>query len=256
MTDIILTGACGRMGKVVSALCAESTDLRIVAGVDINSASGSLGFPYPVYEKLDDFEGDADVIVDFSHHSAIYAIAKYATEKKVALVAATTGYNEEELAILKCLSEKVPVFYSRNMSLGINLLIELTKKATAVLGKKFDIEIVERHHNKKLDAPSGTALMLADAAAETMGSEPEYVYDRQSVRRSRSDNEIGIHSVRGGSIVGDHEVAFCGQDEVISLSHSAYSRNVFAEGAVSAAAFIKGKPAGMYDMSDLISSAL
>ena len=255
MTNIILTGACGRMGKVIGALCAGNDEYRIVAGVDINAASGSLGFPYPVYEKLDDFEGEADVIIDFSHHSAIHAIAEYATKNNVALVAATTGYNEEELAVLKGISEKVPVFYSRNMSLGINL-IELTKKATAVLGKKFDIEIVERHHNKKLDAPSGTALMLADAAAETMGTDPEYVYDRQSVRRARSDNEIGIHSVRGGSIVGDHEVAFCGQDEVISLSHSAYSRDVFAEGALSAAAFVSGKPAGMYDMSGLISSVL
>lgn len=256
MTNVILTGACGRMGRAVSALCTESDCIRVVAGVDINAASGSLGFPYPVYEKLDDFEGEADVIIDFSHHTAIYAIAKYAEAKKVALVAATTGYNEEELAVLKGLSEKVPVFYSRNMSLGINLLIELTKKATAVLGKKFDVEIIERHHNKKLDAPSGTALMLADAAAETMGSSPEYVYDRQSVRRARSDNEIGIHSVRGGSIVGDHEVAFCGQDEVVSLSHSAYSRDVFAQGAVSAASFIKDKAPGLYDMSNLIATVI
>lgn len=256
MINILLSGACGRMGKAVAEACAASGNLRVVAGIDISALSCAAASAFPLFEKPSDFTGSADVIIDFSHHTALPALLDYAVKNKIPVIAATTGHDADELNKMNEASKIIPIFYSRNMSLGINLLIELTKKAAAVLGKKYDIEIIERHHNKKLDAPSGTALMIADAASEVLGTDPEYVYDRHSERRARSDNEIGIHSVRGGTIVGDHEVAFCGQDEVISLSHSAYSRSVFADGAVAAAQYIIGKPAGIYNMSDLISETV
>ena len=256
MLNLLLSGACGRMGHAISEACRDSETRRIVAGVDSNAAAGALGNPYPVYEKITDFEGKADCIIDFSHHSALPALLSYAVSHQTPLVVATTGHTEEELAQMHEASKHIPVFYSRNMSLGVNLLIELTKKATAVLKDSFDIEIVERHHNQKLDAPSGTALMIADAAAELFDEKPEYVYDRHSERRVRSKNEIGIHSVRGGTIVGEHEISFCGENEVITLSHSAYSRTVFASGALAAASFLAGKTAGLYDMSAMIAETI
>ena len=237
------------MGEAVARLAADSSDVRIVAGVDVNTSAQFSDFP--VYQSIFDFVGKADVIVDFSHHTTLPSLAKYAVETSTPLVVCTTGHTDEELEIIQTSAEKVAVFHSGNMSIGINLLMELCKKASETLGIAFDVEIVEKHHNKKLDAPSGTALMLADSIKQTRNA-TEYVYDRHSIRRQRSAEEIGIHSVRGGTIVGEHEVIFAGNNEMITISHSAMSREIFASGALRAATFISGKPAGMYNMSNVI----
>jgi len=253
MIDILLSGCFGRMGRAISDASSENEKCRIVAGVDVNLAGGGLGCEYPVYENIADAAPDFDVIVDFSHHSALLGLLDYAVANRKAIVVATTGHTDDEIEAMKKASRSIPVFYSGNMSLGINLLVSLAKKAAAVLGSDFDVEIIEKHHNKKLDAPSGTALMIANAVSEALPYDAEYVYDRHSERRERSKNEIGIHSVRGGTIVGEHEVIFAGANEVITLSHSASSRGVFAGGALAAAGFIVGKPAGMYNMDDVVS---
>lgn len=251
MLNIMLCGCGGRMGAALTA-AAEAAGDRIVAGVDLNPAVAS---PYPVYTSPEEFSGHADVIVDFSHHSALSGLLSYAMASSTPLIVCTTGHTEEELAEMKAAAATVPVFFSRNMSLGINLLMALCRKAAATLGADFDVEIIEKHHNKKLDAPSGTALMLADCIkeADTAVDHP-YVYERQSVRRQRARGEIGISAVRGGTIVGEHDVLFCGKDEVITLSHSASSREVFATGALRAAHFIIGKPAGLYNMDDVVNA--
>ena len=249
MLNIMLCGCGGRMGAAVIAAAKEAGD-RIVAGVDINPAADS---PFPIFTTPDEFVGKADVIIDFSHHSALPGLLAYAERTGTPLVVSTTGHTEEELAEMKAASAKVPVFFSRNMSLGINLLISLCRRAAATLGADFDIEIIEKHHNKKLDAPSGTALMIADALCED-GDDHPYVYDRHTERRRRVRGEIGLHAIRGGTIVGEHEVLFCGKDEVITLSHSAASREVFATGALRAARFMAGKPAGFYNMDDVVNS--
>ena len=255
---LIITGACGRMGKAVAEAAAKS-GATVAAGVDINAASVPLSSKYPIYEKLSDFTGNADVLVDFSHHTALEGILHFALERRLPAVIATTGQTDAELALLRQAASVIPIFYSRNMSLGVNLLIELVKTAAAAFGADYNIEIVEEHHMHKLDAPSGTALMLADAAsaglkkAEGSGFKTEIVTERASRHSERGEHEIGIHSVRGGNIVGEHEVIFAGQNEVIRLSHSASSREVFADGAMRAAAYIIGKPAGVYDMHDLVS---
>ena len=215
--------------------------------MDINPAADS---PFPIFTSPEEFQGKVDVIVDFSHHSALPGLLDYAMATNTPLVVCTTGHTEEETAAMKAAAERVAVFFSRNMSLGINLLISLCRRAAATLGADFDIEIIEKHHNKKLDAPSGTALMIADAISE--GEEHPYVYDRHAERRARERGEIGLHAVRGGTIVGEHEVLFCGKDEVITLSHSAASREVFATGAIRAARFMKGKSAGFYNMDDVL----
>ena len=247
MLNVMLCGCGGRMGAAV-ATAAEMAGDRIVAGVDINPAAAS---PYPVYHNPCEFAGRADVMIDFSHHSALPALLEYALKTGTPLVVATTGHTDEEMALMREAATKVPVFFSRNMSLGINLLIALCRRAAATLGEEFDIEIIEKHHNKKLDAPSGTALMIADALAEK-GDHP-YVYDRHAERRARARGEIGLHAVRGGTIVGEHEVMFCGKDEIVTLSHSAASREVFATGALRAAHFLVGKGAGFYNMDDVVS---
>ena len=248
MLNIMLCGCGGRMGAAVIAAAKEAGD-RIVAGVDVNPTADS---PFPVFATPDEFSGKADVIVDFSHHSALPGLLEYATRTGTPLVVCTTGHTEEETAAMRAASEKVAVFFSRNMSLGINLLIALCRRAAATLGTDFDVEIIEKHHNKKLDAPSGTALMIADAISE--GEEHPYVYDRHAERRQRAKGEIGLHAVRGGTIVGEHEVLFCGKDEVITLSHSAASREVFATGALRAARFIVNKTVGFYSMDDVVGS--
>lgn len=239
------------MGRAVTAAVSESKTLRIVAGVDVNASSLGTTCSFPVYDSISDFPDKADVIVDFSHHSALVSLCEYATAHATPLVIATTGHTDEEMEIMKKTSETVPIFFSRNMSIGINLLIDLSRRAAKTLGLDFDVEIIEKHHNKKLDAPSGTALMIAEELAEQR-EENEFVYDRHSVRRPRKDSEIGIHSVRGGTIVGEHEVIFAGNNEIITLSHTATSREIFANGAIKAAQFIAGRPAGIYDMSDVI----
>lgn len=254
MTNILLTGCSGRMGNAVAKSVSENENCTIVAGVDVMGSKNNTDFP--VFVSPDDFGGKCDVIVDFSFHTATEGLLNYAIKNNLPIVIATTGHTEEETECIKNASKYIPVFYSRNMSLGINLLIALAKKTCQSLGESFDIEIIEKHHNQKLDAPSGTALMIADAIKETREIESEYVYNRQPVKQKRQKKEIGLHAVRGGTIVGEHEVMFAGKDEIITLSHSASSRDVFAEGAVRAAQFLKGKNAGMYDMNDIVNSII
>lgn len=248
MTNLILSGCGGRMGEAVSRLVSDRSDVKIVAGVDINVSAVK---EFPVYSSIEEFSGKADVIVDFSHHSALPTLLEYAIKTSTPLVVCTTGHSEEELELMKKASEKVAVFFSGNMSIGINLLMELCRQAAKALGQSFDVEIIEKHHNKKLDAPSGTALMIADALSSER-DKTEYVYDRHTERRLRDPAEIGIHSVRGGTIVGEHEVIFAGNNELITISHSAASREIFAEGAVRAAVYMCGKTKGSFDMSDVI----
>ncbi len=249
MTKIILNGCNGKMGQVITRLVSEDKDCEIVAGFDINDF---LPNPYPVFTNMDEFKGEADVIVDFSHPSVLEKLLEFAKVRNIAVIICTTGLSAQQKEHLKEISKDIPVFFSANMSLGINLLTALAKKAAVLLEGNFDIEIVERHHNQKIDAPSGTALAIADAISDVLSEPSEYVYDRHSVRRKRRKSEIGLHAVRGGTIVGDHEIIFAGNDEVIELKHSAASKEVFAVGAVKAAKFVSAKPAGMYDMNDLI----
>jgi 4-hydroxy-tetrahydrodipicolinate reductase len=237
------------MGKAITA--AAQNEYDIIAGVDINASALGTTCSFPVYESIFDFSGKADAIVDFSHHSALPALLDYAKKTKTPLVIATTGHTEQELELMKEASKEVAVFFSGNFSIGINLIMSLAKQAAKTLGLDFDVEIIEKHHNKKLDAPSGTALMLANSIAEER-EETELVYDRHSVRRARDPKEIGIHSVRGGTIVGEHEVIFAGTNEIVTVSHSAASREIFATGALRAAAYVSGKGAGLYNMTDLI----
>lgn len=249
MVNILLSGANGHMGRVIASVAEGREDCTIAAGIDINTAAYG-GFP--IFKSPQECSVQGDVIIDFSHPAALDGLLRYAKETKTPLVVATTGYTPEQIAQIKAAADEIPVFFTFNMSLGINLLVELAKKATQVLGGQFDIEIIEKHHNQKIDAPSGTAIMLADAINEAAGNQYEYKYDRHSERKKRDKTEIGMHAVRGGTIVGEHEVIFAGRDEVITLSHSARSKEVFAVGSVNAAVFLKGKPAGLYDMSKLI----
>ena len=249
MTNIILCGCGGRMGKAITA--AAKKDCTIVAGVDINASALSAACDFPIYEKISDFPDKADVIIDFSHHSAIHSLIEYAKQTKTPIVIATTGHTEEELALIEESAKEIAIFRSGNFSLGINLLITLVKQAAKTLGADFDVEIVEKHHNKKLDAPSGTAIMIADAIASER-EESEYVYDRHSVRKAREAKEIGIHSVRGGTIVGEHEAIFAGENEIVTISHSAASREIFATGALRAAVYLAKKSSGTFNMTDMI----
>lgn len=254
MIKLAISGCNGHMGRVVESICAADPGLSIVAGFDI---LGSGNHDFKVYSTPDKFLGEADVVIDFSSPAALSALLGFAGTRHTALVLATTGYSEAQLAAIDECAKVVPIFRSGNMSLGINLLMELVKRAASVLGNGYDVEIVEKHHHRKVDAPSGTALMLAEAAAEGLPYAPEYIYERQSVRKPREAKEIGISSVRGGTIVGDHEVLFAGRDEVIELKHSAQSREVFASGAVRAAKFLaEVKAPGLYSMSDLVKSIL
>lgn len=248
MIKVLLSGAAGRMGSFVADCIKSRDDMEIIAGVD--AVQNILSFPvYPDFSRV---TVKPDVIIDFSNVSVLGGLLEYATKNNVPAVIATTGYNDEQIGLIKEASKKIPIFFSFNMSLGINLLCSLAKKAAAILGDEFDIEIVEKHHNKKLDAPSGTAIMLANAVNDELGGSYLYEYDRHSKRAARPKNEIGIHSVRGGTIVGEHDVIFAGRDEVITLSHHAASREVFATGAVKAAAFLADKAAGLYDMGDVV----
>lgn len=250
MTNLILCGCNGKMGAAVQNFVNQREDCSIVAGVDISSNSNSS---FPVYRSLSDVKETAQVVVDFSHPAALSSILEYCrSHKGVAAVLCTTGYSAEQTKEIQEAAKELPLFYSRNMSLGVNLLIELAKKAEAVLGDAFDVEIVEMHHNQKIDAPSGTALMIADAINQVRDNSMNYVYDRHSQRKKREKKEIGLHSVRGGTIVGEHQVIFAGQSEVITLSHSAQSKELFAAGAVNAAVYMAGKAPGLYDMSHLI----
>ncbi len=254
MLKVLISGCNGHMGRVVAQVCREASDVEITAGFDLLGAENE---EFPVFSSPAEFPGRADVLIDFSSPAALPGLLDFGMARRIPLVLATTGYSEEQLAAVDTAALTVPIFRSGNMSLGVNVLTALVEKAAAALGEGFDVEIVERHHNRKVDAPSGTALMLAQAAAEGLPYSPEYVYDRQSVRRPRDKREIGISSVRGGNIVGDHEVIFAGRDEVIELKHSAMSREVFASGALRAARFLPrvGVP-GLYSMKDLVSQII
>lgn len=251
MTRIVITGACGKMGRVINDIVNTRDDCEITAGIDI---AGEQYADFPVYKKLFDLPEKPDVIIDFSHPSLLDELLDYCKINNVPVVIATTGYTDEQIKQIKTAAGQIPVFFTFNMSLGINLLVDLAKRATKVLGDQFDIEIVEKHHNQKLDAPSGTALALADSMKEVLDDDYFYRYDRSQLRQKRDPKEIGISAVRGGTIVGEHEVIFAGEDEVIEFKHTAHSKAVFAKGAVEAAKFLAGKPAGMYDMRDVIAA--
>ncbi len=249
MTDIILNGCCGKMGHVIQSIVDGRDDCRIVAGVDIRD-TGDCDFP--VYASILDVNEKADAVIDFSNPALLDSMLEYGKNTKTPLIIATTGFDSCQKKQIETASEQCPIFFTYNYSLGVNLLASLAKKAVNVLGADFDIEIIEKHHNQKIDAPSGTALMLADAINEELDNKMKYEYDRHSKREKRTKNEIGIHAVRGGTIVGEHEIMFAGRDEIITLSHSARSKEIFAVGAVNAAVFMNGKNAGMYQMSDLL----
>lgn len=249
MTKIILSGANGHMGRVIARLIAARGDCTVVAGID---PAPGMHDGFHVFSSAADCTVPADVIIDFSHPAALDPLLEMALGRNLPVVVCTTGLSAGQIEKIREAAETIPVFHSANMSLGVNLMLELCKTAARVLGGDFDIEIVEKHHNQKIDAPSGTALMLADGISTVLDSAPQYVYDRHSARKKRQKNEIGLHAVRGGTIIGDHDVLFAGLDEVLTISHSAASKEVFATGSVSAALFMKGKPAGLYTMADLI----
>ena len=250
MVKAIMHGCNGHMGRVITDIIKNTEGIELVAGIDKYT---KVPNDYPVFESISACDVDADVIIDFSNAAAADELLDYCVEKQVPVVLCTTGLSEEQLARVKEVSEKIAVLKSANMSMGINLLLKLLKDAAKVLAPAgYDMELVEKHHNQKLDAPSGTALALADSMNEALGNEYEYVYDRSQVRKKRDAKEIGISAVRAGTIVGEHEVIFAGTDEVIEFKHTAYSRSVFAKGAVEAAKFLAEQKHGMYDMGDVI----
>ena len=250
MTRIIMHGCNGKMGQVISRLLENDANAEIVAGIDQNTTQN---FNYPVFSSLDTCSIPADVIIDFSIAAAVEGLLTSAKLKSLPVVVCTTGLSAEQIQLVKTSAKDNAILFSANMSLGINLLISLVQKATQVLtNANFDIEIIEKHHNQKIDAPSGTALYIADSINQVLNQEYNYTYDRSSERVKRPKKEIGIHAVRGGSIVGEHQVIYAGEDEVIEINHIATSKNVFAVGAINAAKFLAGKPVGLYDMSDVI----
>ena len=250
MVKMIMHGCNGKMGQVITKIVKEDANAEIVAGID-----KYMGIPndYPVFESIDQCDVEADVVIDFSNAAAVDGLLDYCEEKQVPVVLCTTGLSEVQLKKVQEVSKKVAVLKSANMSLGVNMLLKLLQDATKILAPAgFDIEIVEKHHNQKVDAPSGTALALADSINDAMDNEYTYIYDRSQVRQKRDKKEIGISAVRGGTIVGEHEVIYAGEDEVIEFKHTAHSKAVFAKGAVEAGKFLKGKSAGLYDMKDVI----
>ena len=250
MVKIIMHGCNGHMGQVISGIVEKDPDAEIVAGIDIADQGKNS---YPVFTDIDTCQVEADAIIDFSSAKATDKLLEYSAARQIPVVLCSTGLSEEQLAKVEETSKKVAVLKSANMSLGINTLLKLVQDAAKVLATAgFDMEIVEKHHRLKVDAPSGTALALADSINEAMDNKYHYVYDRSQKREKRDDKEIGISAVRGGTIVGEHEIIFAGQDEVIEFKHTAYSKAIFGKGAVEAAKFLAGKPAGKYDMSDVI----
>lgn len=249
MTNIAICGANGKMGHTIYSCIKERSDCAVVGGIDIFTEQYA---DFPIVDNPEKLPVKPDVIIDYSNPASLDSILEYCLATGTPAVLATTGYSDAQIAKIRSASEQIAVFFTFNMSLGINLLVQLAKKAASVLGDRFDIEIIEKHHNQKIDAPSGTAIMLANAINETLDNTKHYVYDRHSSRKKRDKNEIGMHAVRGGTIVGEHDIIFAGHDEVITLSHSAASKSVFAEGSINAAIFLKDKPAGLYDMAQLV----
>ena len=246
MLRIIINGYSGSMGKVLTKCANEDSELEIVCG----ASKDDLDVPFKTYHKMSDVEELADVIIDFSHHSTIDDTLSYAIKTKTPIVIATTGFNDEELTKIKKASNIIPIFHSSNMSLGVNVLVKLVKEAAKSLNG-FDIEIIEKHHNKKLDAPSGTAVMIANGVKEVL-PDSEYIYGRHGRSDKRSSNEIGIHAIRGGTIVGEHTTIFAGHDEVVEIKHSAQSKDIFAKGAIAAAKFLVKQEAGYYNMNNML----
>ena len=246
MLKIIINGYSGSMGKVLTKCANEDSELEIVCG----ASKDDLDVPFKTYQKMSDVEELADVMIDFSHHSTIDDTLSYAIKTKTPIVIATTGFNDEELTKIKKASNIVPIFHSSNMSLGVNVLVKLVKEAAKSLNG-FDIEIIEKHHNKKLDAPSGTAVMIANGVKEVL-PDSEYIYGRHGRSDKRSSNEIGIHAIRGGTIVGEHTTIFAGHDEVVEIKHSAQSKDIFAKGAIAAAKFLVKQEAGYYNMNNML----
>lgn len=249
MTNIAICGANGKMGKTIYNCIKERENCQVVAGIDLWTEQYA---DFPIVVTPSELPVKPDVIIDFSNPASLDGLLEYCLTTGTPIVVASTGYSDEQIQKIKSAAQQIPVFFTFNMSLGINLLVELAKKAASVLGDQFDVEIVEKHHNQKIDAPSGTAIMLANAINETLDNSKHYVYDRHSRRQKREKSEIGMHAIRGGTIVGEHDVIFAGHDEVITLSHSAASKTVFAEGSINAAVFLKDKPAGLYNMGMLI----
>lgn len=247
MIKALICGICGKMGGVLSELIESDSEITAVCGVDLHEKSELV----PIYASFNEVQEDVDVIIDFSSPAVLKEELDWAVKHKIPVVLATTGYGEDHLKLIESATEKIAVFKTGNFSLGINLLVKLVKKAAEALGENFDIEIIEKHHNKKVDAPSGTALMLAESANSAFDGQKNYLNGREGIVGKRG-NEIGIHAVRGGTIVGEHEVVFAGEDEIITLSHSARSKRVFAAGAIKAAKWICGKPAGKYDMTNVL----
>ena len=248
MIKVLLCGACGKMGGNVLSLLANDSEATVVCGVDLYPKEIGI----PVYTSFENVQEDVDVIIDFSSPVDIEKRLEFAKMKGAGIVLASTGFTSDDLALIQKYESEVAIFRTANLSLGINLMQALVKAAAQVLGENFDVEIIEKHHNLKKDAPSGTALMLADSVNEAFGGEKEFVYGREGIVGARTKKEVGIHAVRGGTIVGEHEVIFAGEDEVITISHSASSKRVFAVGAIRAAKWLKGKPAGRYEMKDLL----
>lgn len=250
MTNVIMHGCNGKMGRMIAGLIQEDEEITLVAGVDAFDEGKN---PFPVFKNVKECDVKADVIIDFSAAPAVDALLEYCVEKQLPCVLCTTGLSGEQLSKVEEASKKVAILKSANMSLGINMLLKILKEAAAILAPAgFDIEIVEKHHKLKVDAPSGTALALGDSVNEVLNNEYEYVFDRSARREKRPQKEIGFSAVRGGTIVGEHDVIFAGADEVVTFSHTAYSKAVFGKGAIQAAKFLKGKPAGLYDMGDVI----
>lgn len=252
MTKVIMHGCNGKMGQTISGLIAADEEIEIVAGVDAYDEGKN---PYPVFSTIAECDVEAEAIIDFSAAPAVDGLLAYCVERQVPCVLCTTGLSQDQLTAVQEAAKKVAILKSANMSLGINMLLKLLQEATNILAPAgFDIEIVEKHHNLKVDAPSGTALALADSINDALDDPYRYVYDRSQVREKRTQKEIGISAVRGGTIVGDHDVIFAGADEVVTFSHRAYSKAVFGKGAIQAAKFLAGQPSGMYDMSDVINA--
>jgi len=251
MIRMLLNGCNGKMGKVISEMAKESTTISIVAGVDRNSSN----LTYPCYDSILECDIDIDVILDFSRPDALDDLCNYSKEKNVPIVFCTTGYSPEQLSKINSLSSEIPVFHSANMSIGINIVNNILKSISNMLYKDFDIEIIEKHHNQKVDAPSGTALLLANTIKDSIGDETVFVKGRDGLSK-RQPNEIGIHAIRGGNIVGDHEVIFAGKGECIEIKHTAISRDVFAIGSLKACEFIYGKDKGLYSMDDVVNMSL
>ncbi len=249
MIKVIINGAKGTMGQVLSKIITAEKDMEVVAGVDKNATEKESA--YPIYKNLNDVSEECDVVIDFSHVSCLHEILAFSVEKKLPLIVATTGLSDENKNSIKECAKNIPILNSANMSLGVNALASVLKSISPILGEGFDIEIIEKHHNKKADAPSGTAYLLADAVNQALNNSKSYIYGREGNSAKRQENEIGIHAIRGGTIPGEHTVIFAGLDEVIEFKHTALSKNVFAAGAIRAARFITVAAPGLYSMKDI-----